>query len=198
MAHWVGSLFSELSRTQASLSESDTSRVERMLVADGACVMAMVTLQGGVFLTAFALALGASNYEVGLLTTIVFASQFMQVAGLGLLKWWPRRRAWVVLLCGLSRLFWVFIILIPLLFPERGVTFLLQWLLVAGLIGAMASPAWNPLMRDIVPEKVRGRFFARRLAWGTGLALVCTLLGGAAIDWWKTAMIWDSSSMAAT
>jgi len=124
-----------------------------MLVADGAGVMAMVTLQGGVFLTAFALALGASNYEIGLLTTIVFASQFMQIAGLGLLRWWPKRRAWVVLLCGLSRSLWVFIILIPLLFPEHGVTFLLLWLLIAALVGAMAGPAWNSLMRDIVPEK---------------------------------------------
>ena len=187
MTHWVGSVFSRLAHTQESLSEPDISRVERMLVGDGMCVMAMVTLQGGVFLTAFALALGASNYEIGLLTTIVFASQFMQVAGLGLLRWWPKRRAWVVLLCALSRLQWVFIILIPVLFLDRGVTFLLQWLLVAALIGAMAGPAWNSLMRDIVPERVRGRFFARRLAWGTGLALVCTLLGGAAIDWWKSA-----------
>ena len=185
MAPWLGSFFSGLSCTQESLSESDLSRVERMLVADGTCVMAMVTLQGGVFLTAFALALGASNYEIGLLTTIVFASQFMQIAGLGLLKWWPKRRAWVVLLCGLSRLLWIFIILIPLLFPRRGVTFLLQWLLVAALVGAMAGPAWNSLMRDIVPENQRGRVFARRLTWGTGLALACTLLGGVAIDWWK-------------
>ena len=181
---WIVNRLVGLSRTQESLSESDTARVEKVLVADGMCVMAMVTLQGGVFLTAFALALGASNYEIGLLTTIVFASQFMQVAGLGLLKWWPKRRAWVVILCGLSRLQWVFIILIPILFLSRGVTFLLQWLLIAALVGAMAGPAWNSLMRDIVPEKVRGRFFARRLTWGTGLALVCTLLGGAAIDWW--------------
>ena len=48
--------------------------------------MGMGTLQGGVFLSAFALAIGASNYEIGLIATVTFLSQLMQLPGLFVLK----------------------------------------------------------------------------------------------------------------
>jgi MFS family permease len=177
--------FSSLFTTQDTLGEGDYRRAERLLVRDGMCVFGMLTLQGGVFITAFALALGASNYEIGLLTTIAFLSQFMQLVGLALLKRFPRRRAVAVLAAGAARLIWIFIILTPFLFAGRGMTFLLQWLIVSAVIGAIAAPAWNSLLRDIVPEQVRGRVFSRRIAFGTGLALILTLGGGYFIDLWK-------------
>lgn len=177
--------FGKLFRTQPSLTQADHRRARRGLLADGVCSSSMATLQGGPFLAAFALALGASNYEVGLLATIGFLSQFAQLGGLFLVQKFPKRRGIVVLAAGASRLLWVLILLIPVFFLNRGVTFLMQWLFVAALVGAVAGPAWNSLVRDIVPPAAMGRVFSRRMFLGTSFALALTLSGGYFVEYWK-------------
>jgi len=181
----VKNLFTSLFETQDLLSEQDSKRGSRLLVADGVCAMGMGALAGGPFLAAFALAIGASNYEIGMLATIALLSQLMQLPGLVLTTYFPKRRASVTILAGASRLLWLFIILIPLLFVNRGVTFLLQWFLISALVGAAAGPAWNSLLRDIVRKDSFGRVFAQRMALGTALALGLTLGGGWFVDRWR-------------
>ena len=61
--------------TREGLSARDRERSARLITADGICSMAMASLQGGPFLAAFALGIGASNYEIGLLAAIGFLSQ---------------------------------------------------------------------------------------------------------------------------
>jgi len=129
--------------------------------------------------------MGASNYEIGLLTTIVLLAQMMQMPGMALTKLLRRRRAIVVVTAVSSRLIWVMIIIAPVLFAQRGFTYVLMWYILACVIGAVGVPPWNSLLRDSVPEEQRGRLLARRLAWGTALALFFTLAGGWFIDWWK-------------
>ena len=52
--------------TKESLSEQDVIKSVRMVTADGICSSGMGTLQGGVFLSAFAIAIGASNLYLSL------------------------------------------------------------------------------------------------------------------------------------
>ncbi|NQU38404.1 MAG: MFS transporter [Lentisphaerae bacterium] len=178
-------LFTGLFETTDQLSEQDAKRGSRLLIMDGVCATGMGALAGGPFLAAFALAIGASNYEIGMLATIGLLSQLMQLPGLALINFFPKRRAIVTLFAGASRLLWLFIVLIPLLFVNRGMTFLLQWFLISALVGAAAGPAWNSLLRDIVPKESFGRVFAQRMAMGTVLALGLTLGGGWFVDRWK-------------
>ncbi|MFC1461003.1 MFS transporter [Verrucomicrobiota bacterium] len=180
------SFFSGLFRTQEALSGQDIVRAERILTVDSVCATGMGALAGGPFLAAFALAIGASNYEVGMLATIALLSQLMQIPGLFITNFFRKRRAITAILAGASRLLWVFIILIPVLFVNRGVTFLLQWFLIAALVGAAAGPAWNSLLRDIVPKQNMGRVFAHRMRLGIGVAMVLTLGGGRFVDWWQS------------
>lgn len=168
-----------------SLSAADYTRAAKGVTMDGVCSMGMGALQGGVFLSAFAIALGASNYEVGLIATFAALSQLMQFPGLIALKHIKKRRAITFFSAGTSRILWIFIILIPFLFVSKGITFLLQWLLLSMLIGAFAGPSWNSLLRDIIPPEKMGTIFSRRLMLGTVMALVFTLLGGYFVDWWK-------------
>ncbi|MFO7869909.1 MAG: MFS transporter [Kiritimatiellia bacterium] len=186
-------MFSRLFVTKDKLSEQDVARGSRLLVTDGVCAMGMGALAGGPFLAAFALAIGASHYEIGMLATIALLSQLMQFPGLALIRYFPRRRAIVTVLSGLSRLLWLFIILIPLLFVNRGITFMLQWFMISALVGAAAGPAWNFLLRDIIPKDSFGRLFARRMTLGTALALALTLTGGWFVDWWKAA--WPDTAL---
>ena len=179
-------LTDSLFRTQKELSEKDYRRAGRGMLIDGVCSTSMSTLQGGPFLAAFAIALGASNYKVGLLASIGFLSQFSQLGGLFLVQKYPRRRGIVVISAGVSRLLWILILLIPVLFLNRGVTFLMQWLFLAALVGAVAGPAWNSLVRDIVPQEKMGRLFSKRMILGTAFAMVLTLAGGYFVDYWKS------------
>ena len=177
---WLPGIFD----TQEGLSDQDVERGIRMLTINGVCSMATGSLQGGIFLSAFALALGASNYEVGMLVTIGFVSQLMQIPGLYLVQKVRRRRGLTVVCSAISRLLWTFIILIPVLFAGQGISFLIQWLTVASLVMALCIPSWSSLLRAIVPQETIGKVFARRMAMGTGAALVLTLLGGYFVDWW--------------
>jgi MFS family permease len=181
------SVLSYLFRTQPQLSEADTGKSGRLLMADGVCSMSMMTLQGGPFLPAFALALGATNYDIGLIATIAFFSQLMQLPGLLLMRAIPVRRALVAVAATVARSLWVLIILLPLLFPDRGVAFLIQWLFVSAFVGALAGPAWNSLLRDIVPESAMGKIFARRLMLGNLFVIAVTLGGGFFVEGWKGA-----------
>jgi MFS family permease len=57
-------------------------------------------------------------------------------------------------------------------------------ILFAGL-GAVAGTSWNSWMRDLIPEKILGSFFARRMMLATALGIVLTLLAGFFVDFWK-------------
>ena len=170
--------------TQEALSEEDVQRGLKMLMANAAFGMGAGALQGGIFLSAFALAIGATNYEIGLLATVAFVSQFMQLPGLYLVQKLGMRRGITVVAAGVSRLLWIFVILIPVLFVGKGVSFLLVWLVMASLAMAVCVPSWNSLLRAVVPSDAFGRFFGRRLALGTSVALALTLAGGYFVDWW--------------
>ncbi|MFC1586006.1 MFS transporter [Fibrobacterota bacterium] len=179
--------FLDIFNTKEKLDDADVKKGIKMVTVDGICSSGMGTLQGGVFLSAFALAIGASNYEIGLLATFAFLSQLIQIPGLFLVRAFKKRRAIVFACASASRMLWLFIILIPLLFVDAGISFLLQWLIISMLVGAMAGPAWNSLLRDVLPSSVLGTTMARRMMLGTILALVLTLCGGYFVDWWKAA-----------
>jgi hypothetical protein len=58
--------------TKQTLSEKELNKGLRTYVVDGVTTMGVATLQGGVYLVAFALAMGASQMQVGLIASIAF------------------------------------------------------------------------------------------------------------------------------
>ena len=170
--------------TREQLTEGDLQRATRLITLDGICSMAMASAQGGPFLTAFALGLGASNYEIGLLAAIGFLSQAVQLPALFLVRTFPYRPAITVASALSSRLVWVFIILTPALFVDRGVSWLIHWLFVSAVLTSAAAPAWNSLLRDLVPAGKLGRVFSLRTLLGNLVALPLTIGGGFFVDWW--------------
>ncbi|MFP4521205.1 MAG: MFS transporter [Fibrobacterota bacterium] len=173
-----------LLETKEELTEDDYKKSVNMVTTDGICSMGMGTLQGGVFLSAFAVALGATNYEIGLIASVGFLAQFMQLAGLMLVKLLKRRKVIVVAGAGMARLTWIFIILTPVLFLDKGMSFFLQWFILSAFIGGLVGPGWNSLLRDVIPQENMGKIFAKRMMYGTALALTLNLTGGYFVDWW--------------
>jgi len=170
--------------TKPNLSEVELKKGLRMYIIDGITTMGVASLQGGVYLVAFALAMGASQMQIGIIASIAFLSQLMQLPGLMLVNRYPRRKLITIVAVTLSRLFWIFIILLPF-FTQTNVTVLLILLLASALISSIQGPAWNSLLRDLLPTERLGNINSKRLIISTALAIVLTLAGGYFVDWWE-------------
>lgn len=73
------------------------------LVRNGIASQAMETLTIGPFLVAYALALGASNLQIGILAAVPHLAQFAQLLGVYLVEHFRARRAICVLAAGINR-----------------------------------------------------------------------------------------------
>jgi MFS family permease len=160
-------------------------RTFRLLLYDALASEAMSTLATGVFLTGFAVALGASNLEIGILAAVPSAVQFLQFPAVVLVERLRRRRAICVWAAGIGRAFLIAASAAPLLGGSVGVIVLIASIAIWQASAAVAGCAWNSWMRDLVPEASYGRFFGRRAAANTAVAMTLALLSGILIDRWK-------------
>jgi len=160
------------------------SKNTRSIIFDGICTAAMNAFSAGPFLAAFALALGASHWEIGLISAVVFLSMPMQLVGLYAVDRWKRRRGLIIFCALTARLLWILIASSPFFPAKTSVRFLLIVLVCSGLIAAIPGPAWHSLVRSLVPVDSLGQVFSKRLAWGTVIGLTLTLAGGFFVDAW--------------
>ena len=164
---------------------ASAQRVFRLLLYDALASEAMSTLATGVFLTGYAVALGASNLAIGVLAAVPAAVQFLQFPAVVLVERLRRRRAISVWAAGIGRCFLLAAATAPLFGPAAGVIVLMMSIAIWQASAAVAGCAWNSWMRDLVPEDSYGRFFGRRAAANTALAMALALLCGVLIDRWR-------------
>lgn len=158
----------------------------RNIIADGIASQAMGILTGGAFLTAFAIKLGASNMVIGLLAAIGPLSQLLQLPSVVLIEKIRNRRAIVVVSAALSRICWLLIALIPLLFSaSTGLGILLAMMVTASALGAISGCSWNSWMRDLIPQDILGSFFSKRMRLATGVGIALSLIAAMFLDFWK-------------
>jgi MFS family permease len=155
-------------------------RIDRTLrhsVRDG---MAFSVAAGGgeTYFSAFALFLKASVPQVALLTTLppllgAFAQLLSAWAG-GLVG----RRTVILAGASLQAVLWLLILALPLSFPAQAVVLLL--LLQSLFYGAanFTAPQWTSLMRDLVSERRRGRYFGHRTRLTTMTSFIALIAGG--------------------
>lgn len=143
---------------------------------------------GDSYLTPFALALNATNQQIGLLSSISnLFSPLAQLKGSKLIEKFSRKKI-VSLFVFLQALVWLVYIFLAFLFFE-GKNVSLFIILAYGFyafIGGLAGPAWFSWMGDIIPEKIRGRYTSKRNQICGAIALVSTLLAGFFLDYFKT------------
>lgn len=167
------------------ISELDLQKGLGNLVKDGVYAQAVGALTAGVLLVGYGLALGASNFVIGLLASVPFLAQLTQIPTIVLVERLRARRPIAVICLGLSRFLLIPMAFLPLLESRE----LAQWLLVIGTalgaaLGAAAGCGWNSWIHDLVPERILGAFFSRRLFYATGFAMAAGLAGGGFVEWW--------------
>ena len=168
--------------TEAKVDQE--SRALALILYDALASEAMGTLTTGVFLAGFAVALGASNLAIGILAAVPFSVQLLQIPAVLLVERLRKRRAICVWAAGIGRCFLLSSAAAPLLGSRAAVVVLIASLALYQGMAAIGGCAWNSWMRDLVPTEQQGRFFARRTAATTALAICLSLLGGLLIDAW--------------
>jgi len=124
---------------------------------------------GGAILTAWALYLNASTLVTGVLVALSQLAQLFQFPAAWTTSWLGHRRACVVLVAA-SRQALLPLALLPFL-PLSDAARQSALLIVAGcsaVLGVLGNNAWSSWMSELVPKRVRGRYFGRRTA-------LCTL-----------------------
>jgi MFS family permease len=155
----------------------------RAFQGDGICSQVRDSLLSGPLLVGFALLLGASNAGVGLLSALGPATQILQLPTVALIERWRRRKAICWWAACFARLAWLGVLTVPWLAPPGArAPALFGLLIVAAALGTVSGAAWNPWIRDFLPEDVRTRAFARRMSVAVAIGAVLSLLAGLAVD----------------
>ena len=141
----------------------------------------------GAPLTIFATQLGATNFEFGLLAAIPFLAALLSLPASLLIDRSGRRDYLFFLGLYPNRLLWIAAALLPIAIVRHfGVASspvaVFAFLSVIFLINAgagMSGPAWVHWMSDVVPARIRGRYFARRRQ----LAVLTGIPASIAVGW---------------
>jgi MFS family permease len=135
----------------------------------------------GNFITPFALAFGATNSQIGTLSSATnIASAVGLMPGAKLDERFGCRKRIFMLCTGIfGRLLLLGLVLLPLFLEGSMIIWGLMAVVVArSFLNQLSYPAWSALISDLVPEGIRGRYFgSRNIAVGLA-ALICTPIAG--------------------
>ena len=152
---------------------------------DGAC-QAVTQGSGEQYLSAFALLLGASPFQLSVLSALPqLIGTGAQVASVKLLRWFPDRKTLIRVGTAGQALAWLPIVMLPLLFPSSG-----PWLLIFGTAlyfgcNHFTTPTWNSFIADHLDEHERGAYFARRAAIMASLSFAALCAAGWLLSLWQ-------------
>jgi MFS family permease len=159
-------------------TRSNVRKSLRLSVLDGAAGYAMMGLTQN-YITPFALALKATMVQIGLLSSVPsFATAFSQLAAPNLVERAGNRKGVILPMVFIHAIMWLPVFLLPYLFPNSGVWWLIGSFTIGAVSGAIANPAWGSMMADLVHEDIRGRYFSFRGRIVTFTALTFSLIAG--------------------
>jgi len=158
----------------------------------GAWVMGSVWLTAfsGTPLTNFGKCLGMSEFQFGVLAALPFVASLISLPASLLTEATGKRKTIFLIGSYLQRVMWGPIALVPAAMVWKGgeagkaaavgAFLILMFVMYGG--GAVGGPGWLSWMADVVPQRVRGKYFARRRQWGLITAIPTALIVGWALD----------------
>jgi MFS family permease len=131
------------------------------------------------FTNPLALALGATNAQMGIMSSLTnLAAALALLPGARLDERFESRRRIVVATSFLHRLLLITIALLPLLFEGGAIYAFIALVALRSFFSQLGFPAWSAFTADLVPARIRGRYFGSRNI-GLGVAaLIFTPLAG--------------------
>lgn len=174
---------------EQEVDASEIKVVENSLslsIRDGFFASIFATLTGGVFLTGFALALGANELHIGIIAAIPLFGNLFQFIGAYLVNKKGKRKPVSIKSATAARAIWILMLLLPfasMWLPAHQIIIGFLVILSTGhFFSAISGVAWLSWISDLVPDTHRGRFFGRRNMIIGIAVLSFTMLGGKFID----------------
>jgi MFS family permease len=144
---------------------------------------AWVYMTTGATLTRYAQLLQLPKFGFGLLAAMPFAAALFQLPASYFLERFGFRKRFFLLFNIVHRLLWVAVAAVPWVIPDAwwwpGLLVLFG---VSSILGQLATPAWVSWMADLVPSRMRGRYFSRRIQLGQLVGLCITVAIGYMLD----------------
>ncbi|MEG2769698.1 MAG: MFS transporter [Oscillospiraceae bacterium] len=141
---------------------------------------AFTFLTGGVFLSGFAMYMGASDLLVSYISMITNICGVSILFFSGLIERFHSFKKITVSLTILSKLATLLIVLIPLFVPKNGQIAALM--LVAFTLQAQTTVVLNNWMVNFVDEKHSGKYIAKRQTFVLAVTVLLSIVGGRVLD----------------
>ncbi len=145
--------------------ESQIRRTARISITEGifAQVYSSLAAPGSVFITRFAVMLGAAPFHFAVISAIGQLAQLFQPFGALITRRKRYRKNSVITLNAIGRSLTFFYGFLPFLFaPKVALWIFISMFFVATTLQAMGGNIWIAWISDIIPTRIRGRFFSRR------------------------------------
>lgn len=135
------------------------------------------------FFGILALKLGASNFQVGLLSSApAVVALFFMLPGAILVDRSSRKKRATTLFFLANRLFYLVLALVPLLADDWRVWALVLTVAIMNLPGAIGNVAWQGFIARVIPPSERAQAFARRNKWMNIVGTAAVVVAGRALD----------------
>lgn len=168
----------------------DLRKAIRLSIIEGAYAQIFATLStiGTVFITKFALMLGASPFHFGVLSAIGQFSQLFQPLGSVITKKLESRKSKTVKYAFAGRFLILLLPVIPFFFSGATAIYIfLSVCLISTVLQAISGNMWIAWISDLIPLRFRGRFFSNRSVYLTLAAVLTGYLFGFFLDLFDSA-----------
>ncbi len=157
-------------------------------IKEGSFSIAHVTLTGPTFLAGYLLLNGATDFQLGLMLAIPYFFMIFQLIAAYLATKIGSRKG----LCGVGVAAWrgihVVLALLPFIPGLKGserLGIIFAVLIFSNLAFMLVANTWWMWMADVVPERIRGRYFGFKSGLSLVLSTFWALAGGALLDYYK-------------
>ncbi len=165
------------------ISEQQIRRTMQLSVLEGVPGICFIVGTTGSVITGFALSLGSTPFQIGLISSIGLLGQLLTPLAAWLAGFFGRRKPLCVVLAFLGRVVWFPALILPaVLPPELRPILLLTVITLSGLFNSSAGVLWLSWMGDVIPPGERGRFLGFRSGSLGVIAMLANLGAGALID----------------
>lgn len=171
-----GSRSSEATPDNAPLSSNRRDRSKNLSILEGSLNSVTVGLTSN-FVSAFAVALGVSNFVIGMVATLPsLVGAIVQLLVTIFRKMFATRKKHIVFFAVLQALMWLPLLYAPAL--HNPGPWLVLFITLNTVFGMLIGPVWNSWMGDIIEEDERGKFFGRRNMFTGITAFISTIFAG--------------------
>jgi MFS family permease len=185
---------SKISNSSLLIIDDNTKRNIKLSILEGSFGTVMGTMIGGAFLTGFALTLGANDFTIGLLASLPLLANLVQIVGAYIISRVGSSKKVCITYVFFHRMLWASIILLPFVLLKSSLGDTKIWIFiiliaVSSICASITGISWLSWMTDLIPEEIRGRFFAKRNMAAQVVGMLVAVGAGRFIDLWKKAYI---------